>query len=261
MPIVHMLGVVLPPPPFVDLTLTDLPQLLYKPTEAGGLEIAVTVKVTSSLIDVECSLNRFQDDDIGQIHKISLDLARASINLVSFLKGYGLSVYLHTLIKPDGVRNALLPENPQLASICTAFTIGPAAVLEQNTFHKVVSLVFTEPDLFMALDDLILSQSQPHHGPVTCARAVEGIRNMIAPNVERKIGWKIMNESLRLDRTYSDLITSTSTGGRHGDRTFVPGNVTMEIQRRSWVVMNRFLEFRKRGSQPLPESEFPILSS
>lgn len=241
MPIVHILGQVLPPPPsIVSITLTDLPTVTYKPADTD-LEMTITVNVTNSLIDVKCDINRFQDGYIGHIHKITFDLARAAINLVSFLKGYGLTVHLHTLIRPDGTRNILLPQNPQLENICTAYSMKHATSRAENDFNTVISLVFGDPSLFMALDDLILSQSLPHHGPVTCARAVEGIRNMISPGAKRPSGWEAMRQNLRLDRTYLDLITETSTSGRHGDRTFIPGDTAMEIQKRAWTVMNRFL--------------------
>jgi hypothetical protein len=255
-----MLGSVLPPPPFVSITFADLPKVIYKPP-GTDLNITVTVNVNNSAIDVECDMNRFDEQDIGHVHKIAFDTARAAVNLISFLKGYGLTVYLHTLVRPDGTRSVLVPQSPQLESICTAFSTKPAATREENDFNTVASLVFADPALFMALDDLILSQILPHQGPVTCARAVEGIRNMIAPGMKRPAGWETMREHLKLDRAYLDLVTETSTASRHGDRTFVPPDVTLEIQKRAWVVMNRFLEYRKRKNQPLPLDEFPILSS
>ena len=125
MPIVHMLGMVFPPPPYVSVTFTDLPKVTYKPAELD-LEMTITINITNSDIDIACDLNNFQHGHIGHIHKISLDLARATVNLASFLKGYGLTAYLHTLVLPNGTRTVLLPQNPQLESICTAFSFGPA---------------------------------------------------------------------------------------------------------------------------------------
>jgi hypothetical protein len=261
MPVIHILGLILPPPPFIDITCKDMPTVNFKP-EGTGLDIAITIKMSHSLIDIECNVNRFVEDDIGHILKITVDLARAAVNLVGFMMGYGLIVHMHTLVRPDGTRTVLLPQNPQLAAVCTAFSLKPSKTREENDMNTVASIVFADPQLFIALDDLIGSQIIPHSIPINCGRVVEAIRHMISPALsgKRDEGWQAMRSALRLDRSYLQMTTDNSKGGRHGDRSFISGPVTLEIQKRAWTIMNRFLEFRKRNNQPLPVDEFPVLS-
>ena len=69
-----------------------------------------------------------------------------------------------------------------------------------------------------------------------------------------------MRQNLRIEEAYLKFISTHATGPRHGDRVHIPPDITRELAMRSWVVMNRFLEFKKRGGAPLPASEFPMLS-
>jgi hypothetical protein len=64
---------------------------------------------------------------------------------------------------------------------------------------------------------------------------------------------------LQIDRSYLEFITDTSTGPRHADPEHIPGSVCHEISVRAWTITNRFFEYLKRGSQPLPLSDFPLL--
>jgi hypothetical protein len=55
-------------------------------------------------------------------------------------------------------------------------------------------------------------------------------------------------------------ITDASRGPRHGDLAYIPGEITSDITRRSWILMNRFLEYKRRGDKPLPAEEFAVLN-
>jgi hypothetical protein len=146
-----------------------------------------------------------------------------------------------------------------LGPLCTAFTITSEE--PSKSFNEVAGLVFKETSLFMALNELIETVSYPHVSVTNCARVVERLRHLIAPNVHKKQqSWRVLRQTLRVEKAYLEFITKHSTGPRHGDPTFVPGNIAQESMRRTWIIMNRFLEFRKRGNQPLPEAEFPLLS-
>ena len=123
-------------------------------------------------------------------------------------------------------------------------------------------LVVTDPALFQALDDLIVSITLPHHSTVNCARAIEGLRHLIAaPDATVSQAWEQMRNALQLDRSFLQLITDTSAAPRHGNRIHISGSITTEIVRRSWLIMDRFLEYRKRGNTPLPATDFPTLTA
>ncbi len=256
MPTIHFLGRIIPKG--IDITFGGLPHVNYDSPE-NDLHLQITFRIISSDVDIKCEVNRFTPKDLEYIHKIALDLTRALLNLYNFATGMGHSVILEALIDPSGARSTLCPMSLPLASLCTVVVIKSGEA--SKSFNEALEIVFREPPLFMALNELLEAITQSHVAPVNCARAIERLRNMIAPGMSRKHGWPHLRHNLRITQSYLEFVTMHSMGARHGDAEFIPGEITTEVTRRSWIIMNRFLEFRKRGNQPLPESEFPLLSS
>jgi hypothetical protein len=91
-------------------------------------------------------------------------------------------------------------------------------------------------------------------------RAIEALAQIISPG-ERNDNkrWIKLRDALNLSKPYLMVITEHSKGPRHGNY-FEPRTVPDEdIRMRAWTIMNRFLEYRKRGAIGLPLSEFPLL--
>jgi hypothetical protein len=183
----------------------------------------------------------------------ALDLCRASVDVVAFTKGWGLTVLLEAFVDPNGERSSIFFKDDSLAPLCTALTLTDA-------FDQVHGMVLQEASLFMALDDLIVAITLPHVSPVNCARAMDRLKHLIAlPESKDKHAWQQMRDTLHVSEEYLKFITDHSTGPRHGRPGHTPGSVTMEITRRAWILMNRYFEYRKRGSKPLSTSDFPLL--
>lgn len=207
---------------------------------------------------------------MSELYKRALDLTRAAVDLLAFATGQGLVVVLDHFTNPDGRISPLMFENGSLAPLCTAFRI---ATSDDTSFREVSRLVMADPNMFMALNDLIAAITYPHQAPVNCARAMEAVRNCITPpadpppakpreqSAERDKAWARMRQALCVDETYLRDITNTSVGPRHGHRKSIPGPQITTILEKSWQVMDRFLEYRKRGDKDLPQSEFATLSA
>jgi hypothetical protein len=255
MPKIQFLGRVLPATSGVTV---DIPDLKWKWQEAG-IDLMFRVRIGSSVINIECELDKYEPGYSNELYKRASDLARAAVNVVAFSAGLGLSVVIETFIGPDGMPSPIMQHDPRLASLCTAYSLDPARKVDLG---RVYELSLTEPPLFRALNDLIEAITIPHVSSVNCGRVIDSIRRMItAPGtLSDKLAWKAMNDSLNISQGYQQLISNTSTGPRHGDPAFVAGNTTEEITRRTWMIMNRFIEYRKRGNTPLSATEFPILT-
>jgi hypothetical protein len=259
MPTIHFMGKILPR--VVNITINHVPEVSWV-AEALGLTLKFTIRIKDSVIDVQCDADRFEGDYLPHCYMRAVDLARASVDLVSFVTAKGFTVFLDTFVGANGMPSLLIQEQANLTAFVTAFKMNTQSKEENATFDRVYQLVLSEPALFMALNDLIVSITLPHHASVNCARAIEGLRNIIAPpGIDRKKGWASLRDNLHVEREYLEFVTEYSTAARHGDRTHIPGPIVIEITKRAWIIMNRFLEFRKRGNCPLPESEFPTLSS
>jgi hypothetical protein len=251
MPTIHFLGRVLPE--VVKISVGHKPQLKWEAHDTG-LTMEFTNHITDSKIDVECRLNRWTADDFVPAYMRALDLCRASLNVVSFATGWGLTAFLDSLIDPTGKLSPLLCRDDSIPPLCTAFTLTAG-------FDEIHAMVLQSPTLFMALNDLILAITLPHVSSVNCARAIERLKHLIAAEgVEGSEAWQQMRNALRIDEPYLKFITTHSVGPRHGSPDHVPGSVTSEVTRRAWTIRNRYFEYRKRGSTRLPVAEFPLLT-
>jgi hypothetical protein len=249
MPTVQFLGKIHPHD--FNVSITGIPPVKWSAEELG-LEMVFKLqieKIENSDVHVECEVNRCDtSEDLAAIWMRALDLVRGAVDLVCFATGTGATVTLDTFINAEGARSTLLSKNERLSGICTAFRLGEKC----GDLYKFLNIVLTEPGLFMALNDLVTANTLPHYSPVTCARTIEGLRHLIAPGLQPKDGWSSLRQNLNIDENYLKFITDHSKGPRHGDPQHIPGAITTDIITRTWVIMNRFLEYRKRGNDALP---------
>lgn len=85
---------------------------------------------------------------------------------------------------------------------------------------------------------------------------------MITPRVDsdsRRGAWAAMQAALNISESYQKWVTDLSAKPRHADRSYQTGIDVREALKRTWTIMNRFLEYRRRGNIPLTPPEFPKL--
>lgn len=252
---IQFFGIVLPKEATVNIACD--PRVRW-PIPERNLEIDFSLRIHSSIVEVDCELSRvFVPDDLVHIYACALDLTKASVGLVAFAMGFALTVVLQEMKLPESEKTNILLGDPRLPILCDAFKVNTEK--NDSSFNEVLLMVLLNPPLHMALDDLIESISYPHRSPVNCARAIERLRHLMSPGAKRGIGWAKLRESLQTDQKYLEFITSHSEGPRHGDPTYIPGDVCDEITFRAWILLNRYFEFKRRGGQPLPISQFPLL--
>ena len=232
--------------------------MLYK-SPSLDIEMSFTVKIVESAVDADCSINRYERTPsfLASIQKPVFDFSGALVDLIAFSKGIGLTLIFDRIIDPTG-SSLFLPSDPSLVPLCTAFSL--TYTQPGDGLFDVAKLVISEPPVFISLREIIESITLTHHAAANCGRAIERLRQLIAPKVDGKKTWETFGELLRLDKKYIDYINLHATGPRHGNPAHVTGDVTTEMVRRTWTIMNRFMEFRKRGNVQLPLSDFPILT-
>ncbi len=254
--IVHFLGQVWPAAA-VTIAIEYEPTIKWvEPTL--DFEPSFIVRLRESKVDVECQLDAFRLDRYILLYNRAFDLARAAVDLVAFSTGFSLSVTFNEFVHPDGKKDPILFSNPKLGTLCTAFQLGTSG---NKGFDDVYKIVIGDFRLFMALRDLIDANTLPHIGVINCGRVLDSIRRMISPTEkETARGWAAMQAALNISRPYQQWVSDLSTNPRHGDRSFISGSDSSEAITRTWSVMNRFLEYRKRGNAPLTAPEFPVLN-
>jgi hypothetical protein len=258
MPTVSFIGRVLPAT--VQISYTDIPKPAWEWTEEN-LKIEFKIQIKESRVQVDCLVDQYKDDYMGELHRRSFELARACVNVAAFGTGYGLYLIFEQFIRPDGVVTQLLfTSPPDFVAECTAFKLPSATAQEKQTMEQVLAIAM-DPALSMLLNDLIQCLSVPNIAPVNCGRVLDGLRKLVVPGMnDPKAEWPIFRAAMRVDENYTQFVSEHSKNPRHGQHMRIDGPTTIEIHRRAWVIMNRFLEYRKRGSQPLPATEFPLLT-
>jgi hypothetical protein len=251
MPRIHFIGYNLPVS--VRLTLPRNPWMVWKNSQTG-LEGQTELQITDGNINAIMDINRFdRKTDLKFAINQAQDMADTIVNLLSLKTGNPFSAVLNKIIMPDGkIADTHLLETEYPKHI-TAFA--------EVDFEEVATIAMRDRNLSLALRDLTDVLRQSYTGTIGAARAIESIRNHFIPEgANRDRGWAPMHAALNATRPYVQSITDMSRGTRHGDwSTSHSEEEARKTTERAWILMNRFLEYRKRGDQPLPLSDFPLL--
>ena len=249
---IRFLGQVLPWT--LKVTLQNHPGITWDASEHNTI-IRFDISITDGEVVVDCHMDNFEEPKhFIDLYLRSHDYVYAVLDLLSFSTGKHHRLIIDRWTKPNGDQSNIYD------MFFTAPEFNSATTTDPTGFDRLLKIVSVEPQLFLALRDLISGTMEPHASAVNCGRVVDALRHLIAPNTDRKKGWERLRTVLRAERSFIDPITDTSTAPRHGNFVRITGDVTTEIAKRTWMLMNRYLEYRKGGNQPLPPDRFPLLS-
>src|SRR5271166_2450430 len=183
--IVQFRGVVLPKA--INISCAEIPEVKWHCLDIG-LYVGIKIQIQKNIVFIFCDVDTWdKNKDPMPLYMRALDLVRTVVDLVSFSLGIGLTVILDTLVEPNGVSSQLVAQQPDLAPLSTAVkNATPPSKAVDNNFDKVLRLALSNVSVFRALRDLIEGITQTHVAPVTCGRAMEGIRHVIAPGLKRE---------------------------------------------------------------------------
>lgn len=211
-------------------------------------------KIENSVIEMRCKLKEpLGSKNVSELYMECYDIIRATTDLFSFAMGIGLTPILDTFLDEKGNPKDAIAGDKNLSSLCTSYKVDAP-------FEEILILILRERLASMALNDLIISITMTNYGQVNCGRAVESLRSLLAdPGKDRGIEWSQMQEKLNVDEAYLKFITDHSVDARHGRRDKVKFEVLAELNRRAWVLLDRFIAYRGNGNQPLLPDRFPLL--
>ncbi|MBG0800842.1 hypothetical protein IYW40_04970 [Methylocystis sp. H4A] len=248
MPTLQLLGRVVPST--IQADITDLPSLNWK-SDRSDLSGTFSYNCKSSNIHLIANLDRHPTyEEQAFVISVLLDGIQTLIDMIAFRENIYATVIIEKMIDIDGTESTLIFRLNEFMSLKS---------MRPERFGDMVNILFNDLPAAIALHDVITSLYRRHLSVTLCARAVEAIRNNIASGIKREKQWPIMRAALKLDETYVNYITDASKAPRHGDHAFIPGDIAREVQSRTFIIMDRFLEYKLRGSTPLPEDEFQTL--
>src|SRR5947209_3843317 len=100
MPVIQFIGKIFPEA--IKITVGN-PVPLDWNLDDVGLKIKTLVTVRDSNVHARCTLNRYQPSDLDHVFNCAFELARASIDLVAFAYGDGLTLIFQKMIDDQGV--------------------------------------------------------------------------------------------------------------------------------------------------------------
>jgi hypothetical protein len=243
-------------PKVVELDVS-FPEFQWNEPELG-ISTAWRLSIFNSRVEAQCDSEKFLPDKFSFYFIRASDFLEALINIMAF--NYGISVHcsLEKVIYPNGIISSLLARTDfDATKLCTAYRVDGSG--NYSLSHAAVS-VFTDPSLFLYLSDLIGTLRTPQVSVVNCGRVIDSIRRMIAPNVGPAAGWKEMHEMLNVSQGYQEYISKIASNPRHGDRSYIPGNITGDVLRRTWIIFDRYLHYKLGARKKLNLNTFPILT-
>lgn len=222
--------------------------------EPLDLDLKMLPRFEGNKVIVNCELNQFEP----QKHFLALyiqahDLVRSILDLITFSRGVSLTLIMEKIEHHDGTIGDIRFEDDSVTPFATS-------VANERGFGNALSLVFHNPEIQLALRDLAESLAHLYSAPINCARVVETIRNQFVPEgVDRKHGWKPMQEALNVSEKFLRAITDLSRNPRHGKQRRIMGDPIRFVGYGAWQVMNRYFEYKVRGSKPLTAPDFPLI--
>lgn len=253
MPVVLFRGGVRPP--VFRLNIGGLPQIRYSWPDQN-LTVDFTLTVTNSDVEVKCDATRYDPEEhLSMLAMHAYDISRAAVDSFCFYHGLGLTVFIEMFVDPTGKQTPLTAKSEEVAGLLTAFNPSPSYQGTDN-YDAMIRLVIKDRYLMLAMNDLVVAISHFNLAIINCARAIEALRTSMTPEgMDREEAWPIMQKNLNVTKRYLAFVTGLSAGPRHGSKRAPEEGQQAEVLKRSWTVMNRFLEFRKRGSVPLTDFE------
>jgi hypothetical protein len=250
-------------PPWYSFDLEFEPQVSYRIEEAD-IDLKATIAIKKSVITITCETNRWSEEVLAWILQYVHDWAGSIINLFTFSAGMVLHFHLDRCEYPDKTDHPLIGRGPDLAAIATACKVTDDQGRVHVDMRDLMKLVVTNPTLMLALHDLTSAVRHGNNSLTNCGRAVDGMRKALwgkdeVSDAERKQSWEKLRNTLNVSQPYLETITSASTNPRHGSSAYIPAATRQDILRKSWTIMNRFLQYRLSGDLPLAAADYPTL--
>ncbi len=252
MPTIRFTGKIVPVHPPDEIG--SLLPFTWEYTDTGESE-RYEITFAREVVTVDLVLNyEPRAELVSQYRNTALVLATTALNIVCFVQGVGLTLYLDKCVWPDGKEEITIPGDDRLKSLVSIANINIPVMAKMLTGDEQLS---------RPLNDLILAITWPYAAAINCARAVEGLRHHMNPNEgdQRARSWGIFQENLNITQAFRTSITDLSTKPRHGNAGFIPSDKQETVIQRSWSIMDRYFHYLAIGRVQLPQSHFAVLDA
>jgi hypothetical protein len=234
----------------------DSPTLTLNEPEQGhrGQTDTYHLRISDDVATLTCNTTHYDAQNLLYFYFRGLHFTQACLALFTFSTGLGATVAYEKWIRPDGREEPIFFNQPRVKDYCTSYSLP-------KDFNEMLTLSVGNTELIYAIVDVTKAISEPITAAFGGARALERIRTLVAgPDEGPKEAWGLMQTALRVDKAYLQFVTDHSVAPRHGQDFTHTAEVNQKVIERCWTIIDRAIIFVKRGRQPLPAEEFPLLT-
>jgi hypothetical protein len=194
--------------------------------------------------------------DIDSLRHVAQNCARMITDLVGYGAGCFLDVEIISVISRD---------NDEWRIFGTEI---PVLVARENSHRhsafsgELVKAVVGNPYATLALRDFQKAMGDGIGTGFYCYRAVEAMmQSMKTAEIDKdKQAWERLNQVLCLNRSASETIKRHADFPRHGKPSSMTDDERATVFELTDEIIRRFIEYLRRGKEPLSAEEFPILT-
>jgi len=216
----------------------------------------VSISLSNVTVDCEVISGDFDNRNLREfVFQHARMAAQTCADIFGFKTGFGFFVVLESEEQPPGSSSRPLSIRiPGLSELVTA--------VDADDYLALIKRAVEIPQLRNIFSDLSMGLTIPQYSAVSLGRALDGVRHIVAPNLQPRDGWPILHAALRIEKDYINEISQDSAKPRHGERFLANGNDhAREMAARTWKIVNRLIFYLENGCSSLSEAEFPLLSN
>ncbi len=213
-------------------------------SDANLPSFVFSYRIEKAEVRIICEISAIDELAVNYTHLVVYSYVASVINCLGFAAAEGFRLILESCILPGKDAAPLQSGSPTLKALCSF------------TSQEILDMMTADRRIAKSLSDLTETRNNPMDSYVNIQRAIEGICRLISDDDDRSKRWEALRENLNISRPYLQFVSKLSTEWRHGGTAPISMFDVAEVQARGWTVMNRFLEFRKRGNVKLEEPEF-----
>jgi hypothetical protein len=222
---------------------------------ALGVSVDTVVHIVDSQILAHVSVTE-GDTDIHTIKNLVEAQVRVILDLAGYQFGGSFDIEIISAISRDTEESVVFGNTIPLLQNIRKNDYG---VIDDQLLRAVTGNPFASKVLadFREAMRMVLDTG------FFCNRAIDSMMQSMKPSPKEratKQDWVRLHDALKIKQSYAHRVKKHSDDARHGNLVAISDNERAEVFVVTHEIIRRYLAYLVRGSQPLPEAEFPILS-
>lgn len=243
----HLSGKILPER--VDYNI-NLPVLnLVEPQFGYNFDIAVSIQRSQISVDIT---SKTEITDINTLRNIVRDFIRLHTDSFGYLHGYAYEIEITSFSGRNNIPHKIY--GVQIDEIEDDYPNRP---ISEDVDVAKLMYEGANNELRISLNDLRLAIQHPGDTGVFCFRAIESLMQYFGSKNDAT--WNQFRSTLNVSRSFLKPIEDKSWSRRHGKPVPITHSERVDIMKRTWKVVDRFILFILNSAKALDKTQHPEL--